>query len=60
MNDGSSDDSLRHMLDAQKNWKQYTRQQARWMRSYLREIWKTGKFIWRKHPVPALSWYAMM
>ena len=30
------------------------------MRSYLREIWKTGKFMWRKHPVPALSWYAMM
>ena len=26
----------------------------------LREIWKTGKFMWRKHPVPALSWYAMM
>ncbi len=43
-----------------EGWKQYTRQQARWMRSYLREIWKTGKFIWRKHPVPALSWYAMM
>jgi hyaluronan synthase len=43
-----------------ENWKQYIRQQARWERSYLREIWKTGKFIWRKHPIPALSWYAMM
>ena len=43
-----------------ENWRQYVRQQARWERSYLREIWKTGKFIWRKHPVPALSWYAMM
>ena len=43
-----------------ENWRQYIRQQARWERSYLREIWKTGKFIWRKHPVPALSWYAMM
>ena len=43
-----------------EKWKQYIRQQARWERSYLREIWKTGKFIWRKHPVPALSWYAMM
>ena len=43
-----------------ENWKQYIKQQARWERSYLREIWKTGKFIWRKHPVPALSWYAMM
>ena len=43
-----------------ENWKQYVKQQARWERSYLREIWKTGKFIWRKHPIPALSWYAMM
>jgi hyaluronan synthase len=43
-----------------EGWKQYARQQARWVRSYLREIWKTGKFMWRKHPVPALSWYAMM
>lgn len=43
-----------------ENWRQYIRQQARWERSYLREIWKTGKFIWRKHPVPAISWYAMM
>ncbi|MBR3086435.1 MAG: glycosyltransferase [Kiritimatiellae bacterium] len=43
-----------------ETWRQYIRQQARWERSYLREIWKTGKFIWRKHPVPALSWYAMM
>lgn len=30
------------------------------MRSYLREIIRTGRFIWRKHPVPAISWYAMM
>ena len=43
-----------------ENWRQYIKQQARWERSYLREIWKTGKFIWRKHPIPALSWYAMM
>ncbi len=43
-----------------ENWRQYIRQQARWERSYLREIWKTGKFIWRKNPLPALSWYAMM
>ncbi len=43
-----------------ETWKQYARQQARWERSYLREIWKTSKFIWRKHPIPAISWYAMM
>ena len=45
---------------APEGWKQYIRQQARWSRSYLREIVKVGKWMWRKHPVPALSWYAMM
>ncbi len=45
---------------APENWKQYVRQQARWSRSYLREILKVGRWMWRKHPVPALSWYAMM
>lgn len=45
---------------APQDWKQYARQQARWSRSYLREILKVGRWMWRKHPVPALSWYAMM
>ena len=54
------DDEALATTIAPENWRQYARQQARWSRSYLREIWKTGKFMWRKHPVPALSWYAMM
>ena len=54
------DDEALATTIAPENWRQYTRQQARWMRSYLREIIKTGRFMWRKHPVPALSWYAMM
>ena len=45
---------------APDSWRQYARQQARWSRSYLREIVKVGRWMWRKHPVPALSWYAMM
>lgn len=45
---------------APEDWGQYARQQARWNRSYLREIVKVGRWMWRKHPVPALSWYAMM
>lgn len=45
---------------APENWGQYVRQQARWNRSYLREIVKVGRWMWRKHPVSALSWYAMM
>jgi hyaluronan synthase len=54
------DDTALATTIAPTGWRQYVRQQARWSRSYLREIWKTGKFMWRKHPVPALSWYAMM
>lgn len=54
------DDKALATTIAPESWKQYTRQQARWMRSYLREIIRTGRFMWRKHPVPALSWYAMM
>jgi len=54
------DDEALATTIAPENWSQYTRQQARWMRSYLREIVKTGRFMWRKHPLPSLSWYAMM
>lgn len=54
------DDNALATTIAPESWKQYTRQQARWMRSYLREIVRTGRFMWHKHPVPAISWYAMM
>jgi len=54
------DDEALATTIAPESWRQYTRQQLRWVRSYLREIWRTGKFMWRKHPIPALSWYAMM
>ncbi len=54
------DDEALATTIAPEDWKQYTRQQLRWMRSYLREIIKTGRYMWRKHPVPSLSWYAMM
>jgi hyaluronan synthase len=54
------DDEAMATTIAPDSWRVYARQQARWMRSYLREIVKTGRFMWRKHPIPALSWYAMM
>ena len=54
------DDEALATTIAPENWRVYVRQQLRWVRSYLREIAKTGRFMWRKHPVPALSWYAMM
>ncbi len=54
------DDEARATTIAPESWYVYTRQQARWMRSYLREVFRAGTFMWRKRPVPAISWYATM
>ncbi|MDZ4198927.1 MAG: glycosyltransferase [Kiritimatiellia bacterium] len=43
-----------------EKWLKYAKQQARWKRSWLREMLCAGRFIWRKHPVAAISWYAMV
>jgi len=37
-----------------KFWKQ----QLRWKKSWLRESYFVGRFIWRKHPMMALSFYS--
>ena len=42
-----------------EHWDKYIRQQCRWKRSWVREMFLAGRFIWRKHPVAAISWYAM-
>lgn len=41
------------------NWPKYIRQQARWKRSWIRELLIAGRWMWRKHPIAAVSWYAM-
>ena len=40
-------------------WKQYIRQQARWKRSWVREFFFAGRFMWKKHPLAAIAWYLM-
>lgn len=42
-----------------EKWGKYVRQQARWKRSWVREMWFAGRFVWRKHPLAAIAWYAM-
>ncbi len=42
-----------------ERWKIYVKQQARWKRSWVREGCYAGAFFWRKHPIAAISWYAM-
>jgi hyaluronan synthase len=45
---------------APEDWATYIRQQARWSRSYLREVVKVSRWIWRKPPGAALAWCALM
>ena len=42
-----------------ETWGKYIRQQCRWKRSWVREMFLAGRFIWRKHPIAAISWYFM-
>jgi hyaluronan synthase len=40
-----------------ETWKQYLTQQCRWKKSWLRETLIAGQFIYKKHPIAALSFY---
>lgn len=42
---------------APEGLRQFLVQQLRWKKSWLRESAHVGRFIWRKHPVAALSTY---
>ena len=42
------------------NFRQFMRQQLRWKRSWTRESLIAGSFIWRKHPLAAVSAYVGM
>jgi hyaluronan synthase len=39
-------------------WGRYMRQQVRWKKSWLRETWIASRFMYKKHPVAALSFYS--
>lgn len=42
---------------APETWGRYMRQQVRWKKSWLRETLLAGRFMYKKHPVAALSFY---
>ena len=54
------DDEALATTIAPDRWGKYIRQQARWTRSWVREIFVASRFMWRKHPAAAIAWYAMM
>ncbi len=42
------------------NFKVYMRQQQRWKKSWVRETFIAGSFMWKKNPLAAFSFYAYM
>lgn len=40
-----------------ETWQRYMKQQVRWKKSWLRETLIAARFVWRKHPIGALSFY---
>ncbi|MDD5655738.1 MAG: glycosyltransferase [Elusimicrobia bacterium] len=41
-----------------ETWKHYLLQQARWKKSWLRETWIASGFMYKKHPIAAISFYS--
>lgn len=39
------------------NFRKYLRQQQRWKKSWIRETFIAASFIWKKHPLAAISFY---
>ncbi len=39
-------------------FKVFLKQQLRWKKSWIREGWAASKFMWKKHPIAAMSFYA--
>jgi hyaluronan synthase len=42
---------------APESWRVYLRQQMRWKKSWIRESLRASTFMWRKHPIAAISFY---
>jgi hyaluronan synthase len=38
-------------------FRQFLKQQLRWKKSWVRESFKAGKFIWKKNPIMSISFY---
>ncbi len=50
-------DGARCATAAPESWKKFFRQQARWKKSWMRETMRACCFMWREHPVAAISYY---
>ncbi|MFH9658768.1 glycosyltransferase [Streptomyces sp. NPDC017248] len=49
--------SARVWTNVPAHWRPFLHQQVRWKKSFLRNLFFTGGFMWRRGPVPALLYY---
>src|SRR6267378_256024 len=49
--------SARVWTEVPATWRKFLRQQARWKKSFIRNLFFTGRFYWRRPPLAALAFY---
>ncbi|MFF4711214.1 glycosyltransferase [Streptomyces eurythermus] len=49
--------SARVWTNVPAHWRPFIHQQVRWKKSFIRNLFFTGGFMWRRGPVPALLYY---
>ncbi|MGW0184430.1 glycosyltransferase family 2 protein [Streptomyces sp. NPDC003362] len=49
--------SARVWTNVPARWRPFMHQQVRWKKSFIRNLFFTGGFMWRRGPVPALLYY---
>jgi cellulose synthase/poly-beta-1,6-N-acetylglucosamine synthase-like glycosyltransferase len=49
--------SARVWTEVPSTWRKFLRQQARWKKSFIRNLFFTGRFYWRRPPLAALAFY---
>ncbi len=50
-------ESARVWTEVPPTWKKFLRQQARWKKSFIRNLFFTGRFYWRRPPLAAFAFY---
>jgi cellulose synthase/poly-beta-1,6-N-acetylglucosamine synthase-like glycosyltransferase len=50
-------ESARVWTEVPPTWKKFLRQQTRWKKSFIRNLFFTGRFYWRRPPLAAFAFY---
>jgi len=49
--------SAKVWTEVPSTWRKFLRQQARWKKSFIRNLFFTGRFYWRRPPLAAFAFY---